>query len=100
MHNLETVTGFVWVLLGALGGASKVIVQLLNMKPLPTKLSIFWLLVANMFVSGFSGFLGAVAASGLTQDDNLHVIAAGIAGYMGVAALDLLSEAYKKRTAQ
>ncbi len=86
-----------WAALGAIGGAAKVFVQLLNMKMLPSKANILWLLFANMFVSGFSGFLGAVLASQMTENANYHVVAAGVAGYMGVAALDLFSDWFKSR---
>lgn len=86
-----------WVALGAIGGATKVFVQLLGMKILPPKTHIMWLLFANMFVSGFSGFIGAVIATQMTANDNYHVIAAGVAGYMGVAALDLFSEWFRSR---
>jgi hypothetical protein len=86
-----------WAILGATGGAVKVFVQLLGMKDLPTKTKIFWLLFANAFVSGFSGFIGAVFSSQMTTNDNYHVIAAGVAGYMGVAALDLFSEWFNRK---
>lgn len=91
MHNLESIAAIVWTALGAVGGASKVFVQLLAMEKLPTKSDILWLLFANMFVSGFAGFLGAILATNFTTDDNIHVAVAGVAGYMGVAALDLFS---------
>lgn len=91
MHSFESLTSLVWVVLGSAGGAAKVFTQLLAMQKLPTKTSILWLLAANMFVSGFAGFLGAVMATNFTADDNIHVAVAGITGYMGVAALDFFS---------
>jgi hypothetical protein len=97
MHNFDTFTGFLWAGLGAIGGAAKVFIQLLNMEKLPGLGKVLWLFLANSFVSGFSGFLGAVIMTRITSDDNLHVIAAGIAGYMGVAALDLASVWYKSK---
>lgn len=97
MNELDTATKIAWASLGATGGAAKVVVQLLGTKVLPTKATIFWMLVANMFVSGFAGFLGAIIATQFTSDDNLHVVAAGVFGYMGVAALDLFSEWLKRR---
>lgn len=97
MHDLNSFTGPAWALLGGVGGAAKVLVQLLGMEKLPTKMGIFWLLIANIFVSAFSGFLGAVIASGITPNDDLHIVSAGIAGYMGVAALDLFSGWFKNK---
>jgi len=91
MHNYESIAGLIWAALGSAGGAAKVFTQLLAMEKLPTKTTIFWLLAANMFVSGFAGFLGAVMATNFTTDNNIHVAVAGIAGYMGVAALDFFS---------
>lgn len=91
MHNSEYFQGLIWVLLGSAGGAAKVFTQLLAMEKLPNKASIMWLLMANMFVSGFAGFLGAVIATNFTADNNIHVAVAGVAGYMGVAALDFFS---------
>jgi hypothetical protein len=86
-----------WTFLGALGGGTKVFVQLLSMNKLPSKTHILWLLMANAFVSGFSGFMGAVIISQITPKDDLHIISAGISGYLGVAALDLFSEWFKKK---
>jgi len=91
MHNFESIAALVWVALGSAGGAAKVFTQLLAMEKLPTKATIFWLLAANMFVSGFAGLLGAILATNFTADDNIHVAVAGITGYMGVAALDFFS---------
>ena len=97
MHELDATTKAVWVLLGSIGGAAKVMVQLIGTKVLPSKLNIFWMFSANMFVSGFAGFLGASLATQFTIDNNLHVVVAGVAGYMGVAALDLFSLWLKTR---
>ncbi len=99
MHEFDSITGFLWTALGAVGGVVKVILDLLDRQQLPTPWGIFWLLMANAFVSGFSGFMGAVVMSGITANDNYHVVAAGVAGYMGVRALELLSSWYKERVA-
>lgn len=98
MHEFNTFTAALWTGLGAFGGVVKVLVQLLREDaPLRTKKNIMWLLLANSLVSGFSGFLGAVIMTQFTSNDNLHVIAAGIAGYMGVAALDIFSDWFRKK---
>lgn len=97
MHELNSATAGFWTLLGAFGGIVKVIVQLLGMPKLPSKASIFWLLLANSFVSGFAGFMGAILATQITPNDDIHLIAAGISGYLGVAALDMFSDWFKSR---
>jgi len=97
MHELDSTTAGFWTLLGAFGGIVKVLVQLLGMPKLPSKGNILWLLLANSFVSGFSGFMGAVLATQITPNDHIHVIAAGISGYLGVAALDMFSDWFRNR---
>lgn len=97
MHETETITSAIWVALGAIGGAAKVTVKLIGLQKLPSNSAIFWMFIANMFVSGFAGYMGAVIATLVTTNDDMHVIAAGISGYMGVAALDLFSDWYEKR---
>lgn len=100
MHELETFTAGLWIALGAVGGAAKVTVKLIGLQKLPTVAQMFWMFVANMFVSGFAGYMGAVIATLATNNDDIHVISAGIAGYMGVAALDMFSEWYERRIKQ
>lgn len=95
MHEIDTIGKTIWALLGATGGFVKVLVQLLAMEKLPSAAKIAWLVFANSFVSGFSGFLGALFAYQFTANDDYHVIAAGVAGYMGVAALDMISERFR-----
>lgn len=97
MSDFDSFTGLVWTLLGAVGGFSKVLVQLLGMEKLPGWRAILWLLMANSFVSGFAGFLGAIVMQQFTQSDSMHVVAAGISGYMGVAALDIFSGWFKSK---
>jgi len=97
MSEFDSFTGLLWALLGGVGGLTKVLVQLLGMEKLPGWRSILWLLMANSFVSGFAGFMGAIIMQQFTPNDSLHVVAAGISGYMGVAALDLFSNWFKQK---
>lgn len=97
MHHLDSMTSFIWALLGAIGGIVRVLALLLATTPLPSKKVIMWLLIANSFISGFAGFLGAVVVSTMTHNEDFHVIAAGICGYLGVAALDIMSDWFKRR---
>lgn len=94
MHYLDDIP---FILLGAIGGVVKVLVSLLSMETLPTKARIAWLMLANAFVSGFAGYLGAILIGTVTPDDRIHVVTAGICGYLGVTALDLISEWWKKK---
>lgn len=97
MHEIDTATKAAWAVLGGTGGAAKVLVQLLGTSPLPKWQTVSWLMFANIFVSGFAGFLGAIIATQFTVNENLHVVAAGVSGYMGVAALDLFSLWLKRK---
>lgn len=97
MHFFDTMTAWVWAALGAFGGVVRVLVQLLNMPQLPPRNKILWLLFANSLVSGFSGFMGAIFMTQFTQNDDLHVVSAGISGYLGVAALDILTDWFRKK---
>lgn len=100
MHHIGSMTSIIWALLGAIGGIVKVLAMLLTTSPLPSRKTIMWLVLANAFISGFSGFLGAVVVSTLTTNSDLHVVAAGICGYLGVAALDIISNWLKQRIAK
>jgi predicted CDP-diglyceride synthetase/phosphatidate cytidylyltransferase len=96
MHEFFSAVGIKWLALGIAGGIAKVLVQLNSMEKFPSPLRIVALLVMNGFVSGFSGFMGAVFMSTLTPNDDWHVFAAGIFGYMGVTALDYFSKVVQR----
>jgi len=93
MHYFDDIP---FILLGAIGGVVKVLVSLLSMEKLPTNARILWLIAANAMVSGFAGYIGAILIGIATPDANIHVVAAGICGYLGVTALDLISDKWKQ----
>jgi len=97
MHDLNTPAGADWALLGAIGGFARVAVVLLKLDKMPPPAKIFWLFVANGLVSGFSGYLGAVAMSAITPNDNLYVVSAGIFGWLGVSGLEFLTSKIKDK---
>lgn len=84
-----------WAILGGAGGAVKVFFQWTKQLPNNWKPAVLFLLL-NIFISGFSGYMGAIFASTFTPDDKTHVIFAGIFGYLGVTGLDWISEKIKK----
>lgn len=84
-----------WALLGGTGGAVKVFFTWTKKLPENWKQAAIFLFL-NIFISGFSGFMGAIFASTFTVDDKMHVIFAGIFGYLGVTGLDWIGEKIKK----
>lgn len=90
-------TGGEWAALGAFGGVVRVIVAMLRRDKFPPPVKVFWLLFANGLVSGFSGYIGAVGASTVSPNGNLHIIAAGVFGWLGVTGLELLAEKLKSK---
>lgn len=97
MDEIGSLISLKWIFLGIVGGVAKVFVQLNSMDKYPTPLRIVALVGMNAFVSGFSGFMGAVLISTLTPNDDYHVFAAGIAGYMGVSALEYFTNILKNK---
>lgn len=97
MHEFNSPIGAEWAGLGMVGGFVRVIVGLLGSDKLPPPIKIFWLLIGNGLVSGFSGYMGAVAMSTFTSNDKLHVVAAGMFGWLGVMGLEFLAEKLKNR---
>ena len=93
MHHFDDIP---FIIIGAIGGVVKVLISLLSMEKLPTLARIWWEILANAFVSGFAGYMGAILMGTVTPNDRIHVVAAGICGYLGVKALDLISEKWKK----
>lgn len=95
IKHIHTGTDVLWALLGGTGGAVKVFFAWTKKLPENWKHAAIFLLL-NVFISGFSGYMGAIFASTFTGDDKMHVIFAGIFGYLGVTGLDWISEKIKK----
>ncbi len=97
MHELQTPTEIIWVFLGIAGGVVRVFFNYLAETTPPTLGKFLIILSMNMFISGFAGYLGAVLGSTLTDNDQLHVVFAGITGYMGVSSLDWIAMKLKSK---
>lgn len=95
MHKLEIYPDYAWALLGGIGGSVKVFFQWTKKFPENMKNGIA-VLFLNVFISGFSGYMGALFSSLASVDDKIHVIFAGIFGYLGVTGLDWIAEKLKK----
>ena len=79
-----------WGLLASMGGAVKFISLALRNKDQLGIRRFLVLLSANVFVSGFSGLMGALALSKFTGDHTVHLVGAGVFGYGGPQILDIL----------
>lgn len=55
------------------------------------------MLAANMFVSGFSGFIFAKFSVALGLEPEMSYTMAGLGGFMGVRAIDFIEDVLKRR---
>ena len=96
INHLIDGSGAAWVALGALGGIARVFGTWSNTPPINFKSGIFVIFI-NVFISGFSGFMGATIASQIVETQQSLIIASGIFGYLGVNGLDWLSDRIKEK---
>lgn len=90
-HKLDILTTAIWTTLAGAGGAVRYLSsQIRSGEKICVKTFIF-LLIINSFISGFSGLMLALFATTVTQNHTMHLIAAGMGGYLGVEILNLLS---------
>lgn len=84
-----------WILLAGMGGVVRFLSKhLQNKKPIKP-LSFIVALLANCFISGFTGPIAALYVSTKTDDSTWTLIAAGIGGYLGIEVLNLISAIFK-----
>lgn len=95
LKQINTNPEILWALLGGTGGAVKVFFTWSKKLPDDLRPALIFLFL-NIFISGFSGYMGAIFASTISVDHRMHIIFAGIFGYLGVAGLDYLAEKIKK----
>src|SRR4051794_33031002 len=77
--------------LAGMGGAVKFISVALRTKDVMSPQRFLLLLGANVFISGFSGLMGALVFSSLSTDLTAQMVAAGVGGYLGTQLLDVLA---------
>jgi hypothetical protein len=80
-----------WGVLAGMGGAVKFISASLKNRDALSPRRFLMLLAANVFISGFSGLMGALVFSTLSPDRTWQLVAAGVGGYMGTLLLDSLA---------
>lgn len=80
-----------WAIIAVLGGVARYLDTFLKGGHPPT-----WSrMIAHAFVSGFSGYM--VAQATLFIKPEWAFIAAGVAGYLGTQALDMVADFMRKR---
>ena len=97
MHEIQTPTEVLWALLGVAGGIARVFGNWLSQEEKPQRGTFIIILIFNIFISGFTGYLGAIVGNLLTGNDQWHVIFAGVFGYLGVNGLEYLSDKVKQK---
>lgn len=80
-----------WAAIAVLGGIARYLDSFLKGQTVPT----WGRMVAHAFVSGFSGYMAAQAM--LLVKPEWAFIVAGVAGYLGTQALDIMADLIKKR---
>jgi hypothetical protein len=81
----------IYTLLAGAGGMARHINQYLNGEKFD-----WHLLLANMFLSGFSGLMFALFARGAGLSENLIFVFSGVGGYMSTSSLEYIFKKIKK----
>lgn len=90
-HSWPSWNDLAWAVIAVLGGVARYLDSFLKGQTVPT-----WSrMVAHAFVSGFSGYMAAQAM--LLVKPEWAFIVAGVAGYLGTQALDIIADLIKKR---
>jgi len=84
-----------WILLAGMGGAARFLSKHLQSKKPIRPFSFIVALLANCFISGFTGPITALYVSTKTDDHTWTLIAAGVGGYLGIEVLNLISAIFK-----
>lgn len=83
----------IWASLASAGGLARFLTIRLDPSALPMTTGKFiFHMLANIFVSGFAGMMGALVMAQITPEGSLQYAAAGVFGFMGVKGLDVLSD--------
>lgn len=88
----------IWATIAGMGGAARFLTQRLAADALPLTMGrTIFQLSANCFISGFSGFMGALLMSAFSPEPKWVWAAAGIFGYLGPAGMDILADKISKK---
>ena len=90
-NGFPSLNDLAWVMIAILGGIANYLDGFLKGKQTPTIGRVF----AHAFVSGFSGYI--VAQVFLLVRPEWAFVTAGIAGYLGTQALDVVADVLRKR---
>lgn len=85
MKSEAVPTEVIATIFAIVGGLAKYLHNYIQGKPF-----VFAVLFANLIVSGFSGFMFAQFAQVVGASEKVQFISAGIGGFMGAAAIDLI----------
>ena len=98
VESVETSKAFLWSLLACVGGITRFLATEINATHKKfTPKSFFTMLIANAFISGFTGLMGALVISRLTSDQTLHLVSAGVFGYLGPQGMELVVKYLQNR---
>lgn len=86
--KLEVLRILEWLVLAGVGGAVRFVGERMKTSDPKFGSKDLLLLIGNAFISGFSGLLGALLISTLTEDQVYHLIASGVFGYFGTAGIE------------
>lgn len=98
-HRIDPTTAGLWTSLAAVGGMVRFVAKAMldDKVHSPSRFCLF--LAGNCFVSGFSGLMGALAASEITSDWTARFFVAGIFGYLGIEGLEIVAKMVKAKFA-
>jgi|CXWL01.1.fsa_nt_gi hypothetical protein len=97
-HDPATVEKVVtWGFLAGFGGAVKYVSTVIRGSQTVSKRRFIFLLAANTFISSFCGLMGGLLAATATTERLWTYISAGIFGYIGTQALDMVLFAVKRK---
>ena len=95
--RLTLSTAAMWAFLAAVGGAVRFLAEFLVKAPVMNARMFIFRLAVNCFISSFSGLVGAMMVTTVTDNQTWHYIAASIFGYLGVQGIEAVVTAMKKK---
>jgi len=90
-NRIEIVQAVEWIALACTGGMVRYVSKRLESKEKFAPLRDLLFILANGLISGFSGLMGALVVSTVTEDHVYHLVAAGVFGYYGTQGIERAS---------